>query len=160
VTEDSPAFTVGNGFDRSHIIANEFGGSGFSSGANLVTASAEYNQVVMRGAERTVGTMIRAVAMDHGRTETEVSFTMTVTVSFGALRDPQALAEAKKLPGFPADRVGTDLDAEILRKINAGQVHPDLLRITEILYSWTFTDPPAGGSVYSIGPDLWLLTFG
>ena len=160
VTEDSPAYTVNNGFDRSHIIANEFGGSGFAAGANLVTASEHYNQKVMRGAERTIGTRIRAVAEQHGKDETEVSFTMTVTVSFGALRDPQALAEAKQLPGFPADRAGTDLDAEILQKINAGQVHADLLRITGVLYQWTFTDPAAGGGNLSIGPDLWLLTFG
>ena len=160
VTQDSPAFTSNNGFDRSHIIANEFGGTGFATGGNLVTASAHYNQNVMRSAERQVGTAIRAVALQAGLDETQVSFEMTVSVSFGALRDPAALAEAKALPDFPADRAGTDLDAEILQKINAHQVHPDLLRITGVVYTWTFTDPPLAGSSLQIGPDLWLLTFG
>jgi hypothetical protein len=160
VTEDSPAFTAGNGFDRSHIIANEFGGSGFAVGGNLVTASAYYNQQIMRGAERRIGNSISAVAQQSGRTETQVSFTMTVQVTFGALRDPAALAQAKALPGFPADRVGTNLDAEILQKIHAGTVHPDLMRITGVVYTWTFIDPPGPGSTTTIGPDLWLLTFG
>jgi hypothetical protein len=161
VTENSRGFTPNNGFDRSHIIANEFGGSGFAAGANLVTASAHYNQQVMRHAERQIGSMIRSVARDSGRTETEVSFTMTVTVTFGALRDPAKLAEAKSLEGFPADRVGVDLDAEILQKIKAGLVHPDLMRISGVLYSWTFTDPP-DPTTYElpIGADLWLLTHG
>src|SRR5262249_33014110 len=44
VTEKSPASTPNNGFDSSHIIANQFGGSGFAVGGNLVTASAYYNQ--------------------------------------------------------------------------------------------------------------------
>ncbi len=160
VTEDSPAFTSGNGFDRSHIIANEFGGSGYSAGANLVTASSHYNQTVMRTAERSVGRAIRVFAEQFGRDETQVSFTMTVTVSFGALRDPAALAEVKAQSWFPADRAGADLDAEILQKINAGQVHPDLMRITGVVYTWLFTDPAGAGSSLSIGRDLWLLTNG
>ena len=160
VTEDSPSFTAGNGFDRSHIIANEFGGSGFAVGRNLVTASAHYNQQIMRAAERRIGNSISAVAHQSGRTETQVSFTMTVNLTFGALRDPAALAQAKALPDFPADRVGTNLDAEILQKIHAGTVHPDLMRIMGVVYTWTFTDPPAPGSSVAIGPDLWLLTYG
>src|SRR5262249_42410638 len=142
----------GNGFDRSHIIANEFGGSGFAVGGNLVTASAHYNQVIMRAAEIQIGNSISGFARQSGRTETSVSFTMTVTVSFGALRDTAALAQAKALPGFPADRVGTNLDAEILQKIHAGSVHPDLMRIMGVVYTWVFTDPPGPGGSMSIGP--------
>ncbi|MGC4174836.1 hypothetical protein [Demequina sp.] len=160
VTQDSPAFTVNNGFDRSHIIANEFGGSGYAAGGNLITASSEYNQTHMRGIERRIGDSIAVFANANGRGVTEVSFTMTVTVSFGALRDPAALAEAKALLDAQGIRPGADLDAEIVQKINAGQVHPDLLRITGIVYTWTFTDPAGGTHSDQIGADLWLLTQG
>lgn len=160
VTQDSPAFMTNNGFDRSHIIANEFGGTGYATGGNLVTASSHYNQNVMRAAERTIGDAIYAVAQAHGRDETQVSFTMTVTVRFGALRDPAALAAIKAQSWFPADRAGADLDAEILAKINAGEVHPDLMRVTAVTYQWIFTDPAVSGSALSIGPDLWLLMNG
>jgi hypothetical protein len=160
VTQDSPAFTANNGFDRSHVIANEFGGTGYSAGGNLVTASSYYNQNVMRVAERQVGDAIATHASRFGLTETEVSFTMTVTVRFGALRDPAALAQVKSQPWFPGDRAGTDLDAEILQKINAGEVHADLMRVVGVTYQWTFTDPAGGSGGISIGPDLWLLMNG
>lgn len=160
VTQDSPAFTVNNGFDRSHIIANEFGGSGYAAGGNLITASSEYNQTHMRGIELRIGNAIAAFAATHGREATEISFTMNVRVSFGALRDPAALAQAKALLDAQGIRPGADLDAEIVQKINAGQIHPDLLRITGIVYTWTFTDPAGGTSSDQIGADLWLLTQG
>jgi len=160
VTEDSPAFRSNNGFDRSHIIANEFGGTGFAVGGNLVTASSQYNQGTMRDAERSVGDAIGVFARTKGLDATTVSFEMTVTVSFGALRDPAALAQVKQQSWFPADRAGADLDAEITAMINAGEVHPDLMRITSVVYTWTFTDPSGGGGTVSIGPDLWLLTNG
>ena len=160
-TGDSPLFTSGNGFDRSHVIADEFAGSGFPAGRNLVTASARYNQQVMRAAECEIGLSIRATALAEGLDETTVSFDMAVTVTFGALRDPEALAEAKALPDFPADRVGTDLDAEILAKIKSGQVHENLMRINGVEYRWTFTDLESPFSGWKrIGADLWLLTHG
>ncbi|MGK5169208.1 hypothetical protein [Geodermatophilus sp. CPCC 205761] len=160
VTQDSPAFRSNNGFDRSHIIADEFSGSGWTVGGNLVTASAHYNQNVMRVAERLIGTQIEDWAEDHQLDATKVSFTMTVRVSFGALLDPAALAEIKQATWFPAADAGRDLDAEIRAKINAGQVHPDLMRITGVVYTWEFTDPAGPGGSYPIGADLWLLIDG
>lgn len=160
VTEDSPAFRSNNGFDRSHIIADEFSGSGWTVAGNLVTASSEYNQNTMRAAERMIGTQIVNWAAKHGRDHTEVTFSMTVSVSFGALRDPAALAEIKQASWFPAADAGRDLDAEILAKINAGQVHPDLMRITGVVYTWQFTDPAGPGGSQPIGADLWLLING
>ncbi|KQY42947.1 hypothetical protein [Cellulomonas sp. Root137] len=158
-TEDSPAFRSNNGFDRSHIIADEFSGSGWSAGGNLVTASAHYNQNVMRAAERRIGTQIANWARQNGLDATEVTFTMTVNVSFGALLDPAALAEITQAGVFPAD-AGRDLAAEIRAKINAGEVHPDLMRITGVMYEWEFTDPVGPGGTWPIGADLWLLING
>lgn len=158
-TEDSPAFRSNNGFDRSHIIADEFSGSGWSVGANLVTASGQYNQQVMRAAERRIGTQIVNWARQHGLEATQVTFSMKVSVSFGALLDPAALAEITQAGVFPAD-AGRDLATEIRAKINAGEVHPDLLRITGVIYEWEFTDPAGPGDAYPIGTDLWLLING
>lgn len=161
VTEGDETFTEGNGFNRSHIIADEFSGSGWAVGGNIVTASAHYNQNVMREAEREIGRSITRWAQLHGRDKTTVSFDMTVNVTFGALRDPAALAEIKQASWFPAGDAGRDLDAEITAKLDAGHVHPDLMRITSVLYTWTFTDPAGESGTYPIGQaDLWLLMSG
>lgn len=160
VTQDSPAYRTNNGFDRSHIIANEFGGTGYATGGNLVTASATYNQEYMRSAERAVGDSIAAFASQHNLDETTVSFTMTVNVTFGAVNDPAILAHIKTRPWFPADRAGADLDAEIQQKIASGQIHRHLMRVTSVTYTWHFTDPVGPGSALAIGPDLWLLANG
>ena len=57
VTEDSGRFASGKGMNRSHLVANRFGGTGFQiawgKGAyrntlNLISASDKYNQNVMK----------------------------------------------------------------------------------------------------------------
>ena len=121
VTEDSPWFTSGQGFNRAHLIANEFGGSGFAEGKNLATTSARYNQETMRDAERQIGQSIHDYADRFGRNYRDVLFNLDVRVRFGELRDPVLLAMIKQDPAFPAARVGTDLDAEITQE---DEVHP------------------------------------
>jgi hypothetical protein len=154
VTEDSPWFTSGQGFNRAHLIANEFGGSGFAEGENLATTSATYNQQVMRGAEILIGRSIRAFA-DHEKLDKgAVRFTLIVTVTFGALRDAEVLARIKQQPWYKGP---PDLDALIVQKIKAGEVHPELMRVTSVVYKWTSVTPPGLEGSTSIGEDIYLL---
>jgi hypothetical protein len=156
VTEDSPWFTGGQGFNRAHVVANEFGGSGYTQGANLVTTSDHYNQVVMRDVELDIGRSIAVWARMKGVDQGDVRFNLTVTVRLGAVRDPVLLGKVKEQKWFSRD-AGTDLDAEIVAKINAGEVHPDLLRVVSVQYTW-FTVEPAGlAAERFITEDLWLL---
>ncbi|MEU4244751.1 DNA/RNA non-specific endonuclease [Actinoplanes sp. NPDC026619] len=168
VTEDSPAFTAGQDLNRAHLIANEFGGSGFAEGDNLITTSAYYNQVTMREAERLIGASIKKYAEDNKRDHREVVFELDVTVSFGALRDTDLLDQIKKDPDFPAALIGTNLDAMIVKMIREKEIHKDLMRVTKITYVWTAALPPAGGRPAPktmtrdtfIGADEWLLING
>ena len=168
VTEDSPWFTSGQGFNRAHLIANEFGGSGFAEGENLATTSARYNQETMRYAELRIGADIRNYARRYQRDPADVVFDLDVTIRFGELRDPTLLAMIKQHPDFPAAKAGTDLDAEIRRKIDAGEVHENLRRVVSTNYTWVARLPTLPGQPAApektgelpIGPDLWLLIEG
>ena len=168
VTEDSPWFTSGQGFNRAHLIANEFGGSGFAEGENLATTSARYNQETMRDAELSIGTAIRTYARRYQRDPADVVFDLDVTIRFGELRDPALLAMIKQHPNFPAAKAGTDLDAEITKKIDAGEVHKNLRRVISTYYKWVARlpalpgqpAPPVSNGDRAIGADLWLLIEG
>jgi hypothetical protein len=85
-----------------------------------------------------------------------VVFNLTVTVTFGAIRDETLLAKIKQQPWFPGE-AADDLDAEILARIDAGEVHEDLLRVLSVRYVWSSVSPPGLRGDYSIGEDLWLL---
>jgi hypothetical protein len=156
VTEDSPWFTSGQGFNRAHLIANEFGGSGYAEGANLATTSAYYNQTVMRDAERLIGASIVNFAEARGLEPGSVTFDLTVTVRFGELRDAAMIAKIKQQPWFSKE-AGGDLDAEIVAKIDDDVVHPKLLRVIGVTYTWASVDPAGLTGVTSIPEDLWLL---
>ena len=157
VTQDSPWFSSGQGFNRAHVVANEFGGSGYTEGLNLVTTSAHYNQVEMRRVELDIGASIVDFADDHDLEPTQVVFDLEVTVRLGALRDPTLLARIKQEPWFSRD-AATDLDAEIVAKINSGEVVPDLLRVVGVNYRWNSVTPPGLSGNASLGEDLWLLS--
>lgn len=156
VTQDSPWFTSGEGLNRAHLIANEFGGSGYAAGENLATTSAEYNQIVMRRAELEIGESIIDFADEHGIDKREVVFNLTVTVTFGELLDPVVLAKIKEQEWFPQE-AGGDLDAQILAKIDADEVHENLLRVTSVTYEWRSVTPPGLVGRTAITEDLWLL---
>ena len=168
VTRDSPWFTPGQGLNRAHLIANEFGGSGFAGGENLATTSQHYNQVVMREAERQIGDSIWEYATELDRDPLDMTFTLDVRITFGELRDPTILAMIKKHKDFRARKAGTDLDAEIVKKIHSREVHKDLKRVISTKYEWVAQLPALPGrrtpkpfkGKTSIGADLWLLLDG
>ena len=158
VTQDSPDFSENAEFNRAHIIANEFGGSGYRESANLATTSAHYNQKVMRDAERAVGRRIAGFARASGFTRADVLFDMRVDVTFGRIREPAILARIKQVLSIPPT---VDLDALILARIESGEISPHLRRVVSVSYTFNARLPngmASGPMNEVIGEDLWLLT--
>lgn len=162
VTEDSGRFASGKGMNRSHLVANRFGGTGFQiawgKGAyrntlNLISASDKYNQNVMKKAEDKIATFV---------TEYQAAkFNLSVQVTWGQFMDKAAIeAVREKLPELPK--------AEIEQKLASflSGTHPKLKRCMAIQYTVTLLD--SGGKELantapyknpwslSIGPDQWL----
>ncbi|NEP89925.1 MAG: DUF4157 domain-containing protein [Okeania sp. SIO2C2] len=161
VTQDSPWFSKNNGFNRAHLIANEFGGSGFANGQNLATTSDYYNKVEMRNAEVTIGQSIRDFAEKNGVSVNDVRFDLRVDITFGNLADPDILQEIEKQDWFPKDSSIQTLEKEIKQKIKNGEVSKNLMRVLEVMYSWKAYIP--GGLEDSeqttlLGPDYRILT--
>jgi hypothetical protein len=152
VVKDSPGFIAGVSLNRSHLIADEFKGSGYAESLNLISASAHYNQVVMRGAERLIGVWLS----DNKAT----SFTMGVTLTWGEVLDPLILAAIKSADWYPREYVpDADLDKAINDRLSQS---PDLKRCLAVKYDVTITGADDVDSIgkmkpFGIGPDIWLL---
>jgi hypothetical protein len=157
VTQDSPHFIPGQNLNRAHIIANQFGGSGYKNSGNLATTSAQYNQVTMREAEVEIINRLIGFAETHQVDVEEVTFDLTVSVSFGALIDQSVFDLIKAQPDYPQN--APELTQYFTAKI-AAVVNSPLRRVTQVAYSWTAALPSGAttsGSLPPIGPDLWLL---
>ena len=71
--------------NASHIIADEFGGSGYKSGHNLITTSNHFNKTIMRQAEERMGVKI---ALKRG-----TQFTMDCSVKWAEYSDDAVAAK-------------------------------------------------------------------
>jgi hypothetical protein len=60
VTQTPAGFIRGVNLNRSHLIADQFLGSGYTDGANLITTSAVYNQTTMSGAENSIKDQVQS----------------------------------------------------------------------------------------------------
>lgn len=158
-TGDSPASTRHQGFNAAHLIANEFGGSGYARSLNLVTTSWEYNQQSMRRAELVIGRIIERFARQYLPDEPTITFDVQVDVQWGEILDATILAEIKKEAWYPRDPA-RDLEQEIRAKIVAGAVNGSLRRVMGISYTWSMYGPDRrrqGPHTYNLGPDRWIL---
>lgn len=70
-------FLSNAGMNRSHLIADMFGGSGYKKALNIVATSDHYNKTVMRNAEREIEYFVKD--------EEATSFDMDVSVTWGEL---------------------------------------------------------------------------
>jgi hypothetical protein len=152
VTKDSPAFRTGMDMNRSHLIADEFGGSGYKEGLNLISASDYYNKTVMRGAEVNIGDWVEAMQ--------GTSFSMKVDVTWGEVQDSKILKAIEAAPWYPKKyKKAANLEAEIAAKLKSV---PKLKRCIAVKYKATITGssiPGNVGKMYTedIGPDEHLL---
>ncbi len=69
-------------FDSAHLVADWFGGSGYKEALNLVVTSAEYNRVVMAGAEKSIEKEIKS-------NSPSAIFNLTVAATWDQLTDKE-----------------------------------------------------------------------
>ncbi|MBW4457880.1 MAG: DNA/RNA non-specific endonuclease [Nostoc indistinguendum CM1-VF10] len=157
-TQDPDTKVKGKGQHSSHLIADQFMGSGYKKSLNLIAASSEFNLGPMSGAEDDIKAFIRR--------NKAITFDMQVTVTWGELdnnkvvgqimQELQALASDDKRSGLKnLDQAG--IKAEILKNLQGA--HKNLNRCMNVLYKVT-VKTETGASIpmreISTGPDLWL----
>lgn len=161
VTDRSPGFAANQGFNSAHLVANEFGGSGFDRGLNLATTSEQFNKKTMRGVELQIGRAVKKFANDNTLNLDQVKFSLTVDVTYGALQDVAMLNQIRTELKLPA--TAAELDAVIAAKITTSPELAKLTRVETVTYLLEITAPAAPGRVLPtlpfgpIGPDLWIL---
>ncbi|MFP5272431.1 eCIS core domain-containing protein [Coleofasciculus sp.] len=145
-TGRSPGYERNEDLNASHLIADQFLGSGYKNSANLITTSAHYNQVVMKRAEDQI---IRFVQRNKA-----VEFNMEVNVTWGELNSPEVIEEIlQELPEEGKDEVRNEVQAFVNR------VQPSFKRCMNVNYYVTVTNEQTGKEVAfdrDIGPDAWL----
>lgn len=119
------------GLDSSHLIADRFGGSGYADSANLISASATYNRVDMRGIEDQIAQWIFDNKIP--------SFTMEVKVTWGEVAGPKAIAAIEdKYPKYRAPRKRKKLEKDLA--VFLVRNSPNLKRCMSTRYRVTSTD--------------------
>ncbi|MEU6018219.1 hypothetical protein ABZ826_30595 [Streptomyces sp. NPDC047515] len=136
VTQDSPGFVANQNLNRSHVIADWFGGSGYRDALNLVTASDHYNKTVMGDAESEIATEILAFAEKHNLARGQVSMNLKVTVTFGELLKDTFMRNIQNQEWYTAG----DSESEAqLKKLTSILLSPPVRRVMGVLYSFTLT---------------------
>ncbi|MFB8212070.1 HPC2 multi-domain protein [Streptomyces sp. NPDC056010] len=155
VTQNSPGYIGGEDFNRSHAVADIFGGSGYRDGLNIVTTSDTYNQVTMRAAERRIETEVAVFAGDPARVG-EVSLDLTVTITFGELLKDYFENKIRSLPDFQSGDAAAEKELSDMIK---SMFKEPARRVMETEYEWKISGPmgaPSGPRKTTIGPDDFL----
>ena len=155
-TEDPATHAENMDLNRSHMIADEFGGSGYASSLNLLSTSAHYNQKIMREQERAIKRTIVSANADE--------FDLEVGVTWGAfnskvvrdliLKNPELQRKFRSHP----EKLGPKLDAYL--KSCSDLTGEKLDRVMDTRYAWSVS---ASGKQTkfpqaSIGADIWMGT--
>ncbi|MEU3654797.1 hypothetical protein AB0E67_18660 [Streptomyces sp. NPDC032161] len=136
VTQDSPGFIPNQNLNRSHVIADWFGGSGYRDALNLVTASDHYNKKVMGEAESDIAHKILAFAERHDLARGQVSMDLKVSVTFGELLKDVFMRNIKNQDWYTAG----DPDSEAqLKKLTNILLTPPVRRVMGVAYEFTLT---------------------
>lgn len=165
-TDSSGRKATDKNLDASHMIADEFMGSGYKSSQNIVTTSDVYNREKMRDEEKKIKAeidkKILEIEMMGGSTD-DVTFDLTVDVDWTEVKSDAAvdlmMANEKfkqdLLDKYPAWTPAT-LRTEIITQIGTWWtgMSKNLKRVKDTKYKLTI----AGGSPknFSAGPDLWM----
>jgi hypothetical protein len=155
ITEAPGTFVVNQDWNRTHLIPDWFGGSGYKESLNLISASAHFNQQVMGAAERAITA--------EAYTRNAMSFDMHVQVEWGEFIVKQGntavtktiVSDAQGTQSAPR-RQSIDKFIEEARQLNAMTPR----RCNEVRYTVTFKDAK-GDSIGApfiriIGPDQWM----
>lgn len=148
-------------FDSAHILADWFGGSGYKEALNLVVTSAEYNRVVMGGAEKNIARDIKNKSEDS-------LFDLSVSATWDVLSDSEIKSQItektikKQLPknqgiaeeGMNAIAKGSQAD---LYKILSSKQDPR--RVLKVIYEGDIIVPVKGKLNEKIGCDIWMSNY-
>ncbi|WP_371601981.1 hypothetical protein OG345_01915 [Streptomyces sp. NBC_01220] len=136
ITQDSPGFIANQNLNRSHVIADWFGGSGYREALNLVTASDHYNKTVMGDAESEIATEILAFAEKHNLARGQVSMDLTVSVTFGELLKDTFMRNIQNQEWYTAGNVESEAR---LKNLTSKLLNPPVRRVMGVLYAFTLT---------------------
>jgi hypothetical protein len=149
--------------NASHLIADRFMGSGFAEAANLVDASAYYNQVVMAEMENRIDAFITGIArLRAGGDLNDVTFNMDVEVRWGPMLAASALREMSqtilnRVPEDQRDAFRQEWAAMTVRLVASSR---SVWRIMSVTYRVRVLvndeDVPNNRFEDALGPDIYL----
>ncbi len=149
--------------NASHLIADRFMGSGFAAAANLVDASAHYNQVVMAEMENRIDAFISGIARLHAAGNlNDVTFNMEVEVRWGPLLAMEALRGMQQtiLSRVPEDQREAFTREWVQMTVRLAASSRSIWRIMRVSYNVRVlvndADVPNNRFEESLGPDIYL----
>lgn len=115
-------------FNASHILADQFLGSGYKNTLNLVTASGPYNKNVMGTAERTLVSGLERIEQSYKKDNNQnyITFDIKVTAKWKELTDNSITSELAKLNSSTEMKL-----LESMSKILAKNTDPKLIQGVE-----------------------------
>jgi hypothetical protein len=146
------------GIDASHLIADEFGGSGYAEANNLVAASKTFNRKIMRKQERALAEWLNDIGA--------VQFKLTTNVDWNSLSEEKLMKKMVKVHKEALKGVA-DKEQALKDQIGAfkekykAKLSKNLKRVHDVRYDVigkTVEGTALGAEKFKTGPDLWLFT--
>lgn len=163
VTQDSGRLTTNMDMDRSHLIADQFKGSGYKNSSNLITASAHFNREVMSAVEdRIKGSIVR---FGQANPDATIRFSMGVQVFWGEVVAQSVIQQIVNSPWFQENYPHwkqSEIEAHLSAKF-AEYGQAKLKRCMNVQYAVVPIAKKSDGSEvrgdplsFKSGPDLWM----
>jgi hypothetical protein len=152
-TGDSGRKVPNENMQASHLIADRFRGSGYKSGANLITTSAHYNVPLMSGVEDQIANFVKA-------NKATTDFDLTVSVEWMEINDQSAIdlffAENPKMKKKDYEAgLQADMKAFAARMKTES---PNLKRVQSTKYDVKCKgeDGEEAAEQFNLGVDIWM----
>ncbi len=163
VTQKSPFFVANLDLNRSHLIPDEFKGSGFKDARNIISVSDHYNKKEMRRAEEDIYVEVQSASATR--------FSLSVSVTWGELVDKdgelideELIKQIAQQAWLTKEYVNTPVPEILKKEIKARHAaSPKLMRCKRISYGLTITESSVPENVGKkppidpLGEDIWLL---
>ena len=157
-------------FDSAHLVADWFGGSGYRRALNLVVTSAQYNRVVMKGAEEKIVEEVKQKSRKREKESAPSLFDLSVTATWDILSDNEVKKTVNRssiFNGLPPDLKREKEDGKKLAEAAAKELF-DLLaskqdprRVLSVRYYKGKLKSPVHAELsrQEIGCDIWMSAF-
>ncbi|MGB1206173.1 MAG: DNA/RNA non-specific endonuclease [Chitinophagales bacterium] len=142
--------TTNMGMNSSHLIADQFGGSGYKASSNLIATSEHYNQTEMSRIEEQIKDFIRSNNANE--------FDLQVDVEWGKINN-NAARQAIFLRLINEYDIGQEelnnIKSEVSQKLE--NANPNLKRCMGVTYKVTIkSGKETLNRTFPLGPDTWL----